>query len=154
MWLRPPGFSRPPYNHHTGDFGMNCTHGAHTMVCRTTLRSHVCSSTGGAKPLFELRTRRTHVCSSTDLKTQPTASYGPFFCCPMPSSMAFFCHTTPFFGSPESHIMGQTAVCPGNNPTALCLLHTRTNKQPPFPSFSRNAITTCAFYGSNGTNGN
>ena len=47
MWLRPPGFSRPPYNHHTGDFGMNCTHGAHTMVCRTTLRSHVCSSTGG-----------------------------------------------------------------------------------------------------------
>ena len=47
MWLRPPGFSRPPYNHHTGDFGMNCTHGAHTMVCKTTLRSHVCSSTGG-----------------------------------------------------------------------------------------------------------
>ena len=47
MWLRPPGFSRPPYNHHKGDFGMNCTHGAHTMVCKTTLRSHVCSSTGG-----------------------------------------------------------------------------------------------------------
>ena len=47
MWLLPPGFSRPPYNHHTGDFGMNCTHGAHTMVCKTTLRSHVCSSTGG-----------------------------------------------------------------------------------------------------------
>ena len=82
----------------------------------------------------ELRTRSTHVCFSTHLKTQPAASYGPFFCCPMPSSMAFFCHTTPFFGSPESQIMGQTAVCPRNNPTALCLSHTRTNKQPPFPS--------------------
>ena len=73
---------------------------------------------------------------------------------PCQAAWPFFLYTTPFFGSPESHIMGQTAVCPGNTPTALCLSHTRTNKQPPFPSFSRTAITTCAFYGSNGTNGN
>ena len=39
-WLRPPG--QAPKNHSPSDCGMNCTYGAHTMVCRTTLRVIIC----------------------------------------------------------------------------------------------------------------
>ena len=81
--------------------------------------------------------------ASFTTKTEPTTYngphngpfYEPFFCCPMPSSMAFFGHTKPFFSSPEHHMGQTTAVCPGNNPTALCLSHIQTNKQNPLSSF-------------------
>ena len=40
-WLRPLG--QAPKNHSPSDCGMNCTHGAHTRVCRTTLRVAICT---------------------------------------------------------------------------------------------------------------
>ena len=143
-WRRPPS-GQAPENHSPSECGMNCTHGAHTMVCRTTLRVIICTMSCALDAhMFVLRRTSKH--------NQPP-HMGLSSVAPYQAAWLFLLHHAVLrFTRKPNH--GPNGGVPRKQPhRPLPLAH--TNEQAtPFPSFSRNAITTCAFYGSNGTNGN